>query len=457
MSPITPHFDADSTNVYYKLHTQPTYGLRVGEGTTGHSDGTTYWTRENYDTDTGKSYNEYWDGTKWVKYINETDIKKIAGDIYFNKAAFEAQVGEENINKKVDEENIISILPTGKSGNKYYDHNSHIEKEAKDIQEIKISLPSIGNMMSDAWDIIHGPNRDDAQTDENGSLQGRLDSIKNLQRNQIPIKRFSDGTIIGTTINGDSRKTVEKNEILLEDLSTSFDGDDAWIRTEINTSDGYGSDCIAIHHTFHADNTNYDSTSNLNTDSEKNKIKLYTPKVDNAGHVVGKSINTVTLPYGYKTITTNGLSESTTIDLDSSTGRTSSADNTQDTLAINTVNKWIQTEVTNDKIEFAHEIHDIDTTANDSIDLNDENMGKLDSLDWTAEGFKQYRDMKTLGVDSNTLVIPDWSYDNAGHIINKKSRKYILPYSFKKIAVSGDNTGVKTPDSAVGTQIADNT
>jgi hypothetical protein len=29
MSPLTPHFDEGSTNVYYKLHWQPQWGLRT--------------------------------------------------------------------------------------------------------------------------------------------------------------------------------------------------------------------------------------------------------------------------------------------------------------------------------------------------------------------------------------------------------------------------------------------
>jgi hypothetical protein len=54
----------------------------------------------------------------------------------------------------------------------YDDHdNTTINPvSAPDIQELTINLPAIGNMMSDAWDIIHGPNRDNARTDLNGSL-----------------------------------------------------------------------------------------------------------------------------------------------------------------------------------------------------------------------------------------------------------------------------------------------
>ena len=29
MSPLVPHWDADSTNVYYKLHWQPQWGFRI--------------------------------------------------------------------------------------------------------------------------------------------------------------------------------------------------------------------------------------------------------------------------------------------------------------------------------------------------------------------------------------------------------------------------------------------
>jgi hypothetical protein len=55
--------------------------------------------------------------------------------------------------------------------------------EQIDTQELTIQLPSIGNMMSKAWDLIHGENRDNARTDENDSLQGRLDSFKGIISN----------------------------------------------------------------------------------------------------------------------------------------------------------------------------------------------------------------------------------------------------------------------------------
>jgi hypothetical protein len=50
---------------------------------------------------------------------------------------------------------------------------------------MRINLPAIGNMMSDAWDIIHGPNRDNSSVD---SLQGRLDFFtQEIKSNEIPV------------------------------------------------------------------------------------------------------------------------------------------------------------------------------------------------------------------------------------------------------------------------------
>ena len=45
-------------------------------------------------------------------------------------------------------------------------------------------------------------------------------------------------------------------------------------------------------------NTNGDGLNKGNND----ELKLYTPIVDNTGHVVGNNIETVTLPYNFKTV-----------------------------------------------------------------------------------------------------------------------------------------------------------
>jgi CRISPR/Cas system CMR-associated protein Cmr5 small subunit len=56
------------------------------------------------------------------------------------------------------------------------------------------------------------------------------------------------------------------------------------------------------------------------------------------------------------------------------------------------------------------------------------------------------------------ISIPDWSYDEAGHIKEKRNRIYTLPYGFKYINVSNDGEEeVAAPASTAGIQTADNT
>ena len=403
MTPITPHFDADSTNVYYKLHMQSPYGFRVKEGVQGKSDESTTWYKTSYDKENDET--------------TTTSISKPYADIYYNKAGFDPKKVS-----KVKDTNYIKLEPTGRSDAQYSHGN-----DTKDIQEFSLHLPAIGNMMSDAWDIIHGPNRDDAQTDENGSLQGRLDSFKAMEENAIPMKRNTDGTFVGSRINGNSNKTVGTNKILEEELSTSFDQDDAWICTKINTT-GLDNKTklsgISIHHTWHkqADTT---STSNKNTDEvssskASDKLSLYTPIVDAAGHIVGKNTETVTLPYGFKTIATNGRSTSTT---ENATGTPSTsnivAENTQDVLNIDSGNKWIRIDTTpsSDTLTIKHDVHNFETNSNGHTNLN------------TEDGAKQ----------EDNLVIYDWDYDKAGHITEKHKHTYTLPYSYKTIQIENSN------------------
>lgn len=457
MEPITPHFDADSTNVYYKLHWQPQWGLRVAEQEEGmNSDETAYWVKTTYDpvTDTTKT----------------ESIPNVPAAINFNKPAFEPY---QTANKHDETNNYFTILPTGKSGHEYNTHDGTGElRQAEDIQEMRINLPAIGNMMSDAWDIIHGPNRDDSmkQVDESGkrvdSLQGRLNSIAAINGNEIPVKRLSDGKLVGTKINGDNNHLSDEiPEILNEELTTNLEEDDAWIYTKIDSNaitEDHNSG-IAIHHTFHKTDNSESSINkndnvvlqsetykedNLATENltvDKDKLNLYTPYVDKAGHVVGHNIETVTLPYSYRHYQTDGVSEvtediyttianqdngnnSSTVATDTATNM--SADETQDTLLVNPGNKWIQTKFEDDKLIIAHEIHAVNTVA------------------------------KTSDINSNgdTITVQDIEFDAAGHVIKNQNHTYTLPFGYKNIVTKNtEDNAVNAPASITGTQSADNT
>lgn len=533
MVPITPHFDTDSTSVYYKLHWQPQWGLRVAALEDKiPSDCETIWIRETYDSFASdrdaRIQRWYWgyDANKkaydWIQYKNEEEIQKIAAAIHFNKTAFDSQLDKTRkidadslaaINKhyegKDDNLNYFTIMPTGASGVWYNSHDKEphggeIGKEqAKDTQEMRINLPAIGNMMSDAWDIIHGPYRNDDMrefnpdnTDERiDSLQGRLDSIAALNIDEIPIKRSSDGEVVGTRINGNEHFSFaeddETKEILWEEISDSFDMDDPWISTTINTErivnnhtdtnengEYVGNNGISIHHTYYPtkdstssidvnsvdENGDYvkntsetykeDKILNSNLESDGNTVTLYSPYVDAAGHVVGKNIETITLPYAYKSFTTSGLSDGTndlyttitsgalegndksSVNIPEDVDNKTIADNTQDKLEINPGNKWIQVRIDEDKATIAHEIHSVNTVARVS-DLNN-------------------------GIDE--ISVQDIEFDNAGHVTKNQKHTYTLPYSYKTFKTESgvseksngdlfdDNIGESTETVASNTQ-----
>lgn len=179
-----------------------------------------------------------------------------------------------------------------------------------------------------------------------------------------------------------------------------------------------------------------DTTSNSDMNNpKKDTMKLYTPIVDPKGHVVGHNDHTVTLPYGFKTITTNGRSGTASGD---NTGNPSTsnvvADNTQDTLGINSGNKWIRidTNASADTLTISHDIHTPTVSAKGQTDLNNP--------------------------ATDSITIQDTTYDNAGHMTANQNHKYILPYGFKYITTNGRVSNNNTENLAAQGQIAaDNT
>lgn len=187
-------------------------------------------------------------------------------------------------------------------------------------------------------------------------------------------------------------------------------------------------------------------------------LSLYTPIVDGMGHIVGKNTETVILPYGYKTFTTNGVVSIddkdlySTINLNENGANTttvsnpeqtlSMASNTQDLIAIEPANKWIQTKIVednnkNDIISIAHAIHSVDTVKKET-DLN-----KLVN--------EQVQ---------NVITLQDMVFDKAGHIIENHPHTYTLPYGFKKVKVVNSAGASNTKElsiTATTTVIADNT
>lgn len=156
LSPIIPHFDTKSTDIYYKLHWQPTWGMRVASASNEHpnSDETTIWTREVYNDVTGITTPYYWDYNKqeWIEWKTGFTPADLPAAIYYNQIGFRPEFSTHSA-----EQDIVNVTPTGVSGNMYNKHDGTQDKEAlPDIQEITIMLPSIGNAIATVWDTMYG-------------------------------------------------------------------------------------------------------------------------------------------------------------------------------------------------------------------------------------------------------------------------------------------------------------
>lgn len=198
--PDLPHFSTNSGGSFYDLHMQPQWGFRVGQvKNDGKSDEKTKWIKHSISSYGDSISTQYYDENtgNWlsVSGVSEKDQMKVSADIYYNAAGFDPST------RAYDQEsdNYINVLPTGSSGNKYVTHGSAAGKTAKDIQELRISLPIIGNVVCKLWDLIHGENRDNSETT---SLQGRLNSFNNLEDNAIPVVK--DNIIRSGKLQGDT-------------------------------------------------------------------------------------------------------------------------------------------------------------------------------------------------------------------------------------------------------------
>lgn len=159
MTPLAPHFDKQSNNVAYWLHWQPQWGMRIKEAVNENlSDEKIEWINSTYNEKT-----------------NNVDTKKetINGNIYYNKAGLsrEKRSFVEGVN------DIVSVEPTGVSGIVYEGHDNN-PSTAPDIQEISIVLPSIGNAISEAWDVVYGAPQNE---DNKRNLDIKWDSLKGIR------------------------------------------------------------------------------------------------------------------------------------------------------------------------------------------------------------------------------------------------------------------------------------
>lgn len=203
---------------------------------------------------------------------------------------------------------------------------------------------------------------------------------------------------------------------------------------------------IQLNHIFNKidDTTTISDKNDANIGNGINKsaddtLKLYTPIVDAMGHVVGKNVETVTLPYGFKTITP--ATQSTAITNPSVNTNTITANNTKDGLTIATANKWIRTSAnsTNDTFSIGHEVHTFESGAAN-----------------TKYGLEADTTVTDLNTD-NTFEVPVFKFDEAGHITMAETHTVTIPENFDKIAITttGKESVAVNGSSAAATLEAD--
>lgn len=173
-----------------------------------------------------------------------------------------------------------------------------------------------------------------------------------------------------------------------------------------------------------------------------NTISLYTPIVDSMGHVVGKNTETVTLPYGFKIITTNGRSTDTNATYGNTTSLSAQANlvanNTQDTLTIDSGDSWIKlvTDAANDKITISHDVKKTSTsTSTTTLSTETDSTTTFDVFTYTFDDRNHFKN-----VDTKTITMPN-SY---GKIIgdNKAEGKNVVSEAtatHDTFAIIGDN------------------
>lgn len=142
-------------------------------------------------------------------------------------------------------------------------------------------------------------------------------------------------------------------------------------------------------------------------------INLYTPIVDSQGHIIGKNTETVTLPYGFKTITTNGRVSNNNVE-PLAVQADLVAENTQDILTINSGNEWIKIETTplTDVITISHDVKNTSSTTS-ALNLSNESDG------------------------TTTFDIPTYTFDATNHYSSHDVKTLTMPNSYGKF--TGDN------------------
>jgi hypothetical protein len=118
--------------------------------------------------------------------------KTYNGAIYYNKDGFNVEVSNHS-----EAENKIAVTPTGKSGKMYSLHEDE-EKAYEDMYEMAVILPSLGNAVADAYDLIYGVNKDNENKRYRDiAWKDVLDSTRNTGDSKLGYATRDTSTVAG--------------------------------------------------------------------------------------------------------------------------------------------------------------------------------------------------------------------------------------------------------------------
>ena len=247
----------------------------------------------------GDSSYSTFNGYEWV------DSKEsFPGAIYYNKAGFDPK-----INTKSETKDYINITPSGFSqvydagediwsNKKYTNPNSDFtaEKiEAPDVQELSIHLPSIGNAVSDMWDIVYG----EGENDENGKKirKTNIDWDISGESYNDRLRLVQDGNERGVTYSPENVATLAgvinsvqdlMGRIIVDDFNNFTTTDDEEL-TSKNIEDNLNSNTIYY---FSDDQKYYSVKNKYDFESEYPEEKKIRTEKDYLEKVQGYSLAT---------------------------------------------------------------------------------------------------------------------------------------------------------------------
>lgn len=378
--------------------------------------------------------NLYWYKTSDLNWVKDRNLKMTEGREYyqtlnFTKVNKEFYMPFKYYYKNDEEKYLIDVANTMTNGRQYYSKHpifvmedilnlyprgaewlanetdlvpASIKLAFKEESETLVPLAGFARELNTINGLILKMNHmleiDNIDTRDKRTLQGSINVINDY------ICKFNELT---------------PRELLIVDnygrIHSSPWQSDQWLKVKISANPQNPE--LTFEHLY---NPVANTTSEITEVSRGDTINLYTPIVDATGHVVGHNDETVTLPFTFKILKSENSSDdenlwSQTAGATHSTGESTDnvvADNTKDILTLSAGNKWIrlQSDAVNDKITFAHETHNVVTTAS-TTDFNAVSSG-------------------------NTFIVQDLIFDLAGHVTENKPHVFTLPYSYKTISVS---------------------